>query len=219
MRPFLEEMEIHLMARRLRQMGVESLVDQTAHYTRTRLQHSPPFTQCPPGCIRDLHEHLRDGPTVACPQSEPLLESLTEILIEYGTSWVETVGPRRKSRELERATMTIRQALECFYPEHRHKKLWRQYQALMNALQRIPGDEHTRLEKDQRELRKQWRHGLAHCMHQAFRTFGPPQADYPYEAVYTAIASIYDDLSIEPGEWRRLADRIRKRCEAHDTLE
>jgi hypothetical protein len=219
MRPFLEEMDIHLMGRRLRQMGVESLVDQTELYTRTRLQHSPPFAQCPSGFIRDLHEHLLNGRLVACPQIEPLLESLTEILIGYGTSFVETVGPRRKRRELEQATMTIRRALERFYPEDRNKKLWRQYQALMNALERISGDDYTQLERHQRELLKQWRHRLAHLMNQAFHTFGPPQAAYPHEAVYIAIASIYDDLKIERGQWRSLAERIRKRCEAHDTLE
>jgi hypothetical protein len=79
MRPFLEEMELHLMVRRLRRMGVESLVDETGHYTRTRLQHSPPFAQCPAGFIRDLHEGLRDGPTVACPRMEALLECLVDI--------------------------------------------------------------------------------------------------------------------------------------------
>jgi hypothetical protein len=219
MGPYLEQMELHLMVRRLRQMGAESLDDRTALYTRTRLQHSPPFARCPLGFIRDLHEYELDGPTVACPRIEPLLERLTEILIEYGTTFVETVGPQRKRRELERATVTIRHALERFYPEGRNKKLWRQYHALTNALQRIPGDEHTRLEKHQGELLKQWRHGLAHVMNLAFRTFGPPQADYPYEAIYMAIASIYADLSIERGPWRSLADRIRKRCEAHDTLE
>jgi hypothetical protein len=219
MEPFLEQMELHLMVRRLRQTGAESLVDDTALYTRTRLQRSPPFVRCPSGFIRDLHEYELDGPTVACPRIEPLLESLTEILIAYGTTFVETVGPRRKGRELERATVTIRQALERFYPEGRNKKLWRQYHALTNALQRIPRDEHTRLETHQRELLKQWRHGLAHVMNQAFRTSGPPQDDYPYEAVYMAIASIYDDLSLERGPWRSLADRIRKRCEAHETLE
>jgi hypothetical protein len=215
-RPFLDELAIHLIARRI---GVQGATRHTELYTRTRLQHSPPFAHCPAGFIRDLHEDLLDGPHVACPQIESLLESLTEILIEYGTTFVETVGPQRKKRELERATMTIRQALECFYPEGRNKKLWRQYQALMNALQRISGDDYTRLEKHQRELLKQWRHRLAHLMNYAFHTFGPPQAAYPHEAVYMAIASIYDDLSIERGQWRPLGDRIRKRCEAHDTLE
>jgi hypothetical protein len=215
-RPFLDELALHLMARRV---GVPDAARQTELYTRTRLEHTPPFTQCPPGFIRDLHEDLLDGPTVACPQKERLLETLTEGLIEYGTSFIETIGPRRKRREVEQATETIRRALECFYPENRNKKLWRQYHALMTALGRISADDYTRLEHNQRELLKQWRHRLAYVMRLAFHTFGPLQAAYPQEAVYFAIASIYDDLSIEHGEWRRLADRIRKRCEAHDTLE
>ena len=65
MGPYLEEMELHLMVRRFRQMGVESLDDETAHYTRTRLQHSPPFTRCPSGFIRDLHEY--DAMAPWCP--------------------------------------------------------------------------------------------------------------------------------------------------------
>jgi hypothetical protein len=215
-RPFLDELDIHLIFHRV---GVQGATLQTEIYTRTRLLNSPPFAQCPAGFIRDLHEVLLDGRIVACPHIEPLLESLTEILIDFGTSFVETVGPRRKRRELDRATVTIRQALAVFYPEKRNKKLWRQYQALMNALQRISSDDYTRLQKHQRELLKQWRHRLPHLMNQAFHTFGPPQAAYPHEAVYMAIASIYDDLSIERGQWRSLADRIRKRCEAHDTLD
>jgi hypothetical protein len=125
---------------------------QTALYPRTRLQHSPPFTQCPPGFIRDLHEHILAGPSLACPQIEPPLESLTEILIEYGTTFVEAVGPRRKSRELERATMTIRRGFESWYPERRHKKLWRHYQALMKALEQKSGDDYVRLKQHRQAL-------------------------------------------------------------------
>jgi hypothetical protein len=215
-RPFLDELAIHLMARRV---GAPGAARQTELYTRTRLQHSPPFTQCPPGFIRDLHERLRGGPSVACPQLEPLLESLTEILIEYGTTFIETVGPRRKRRELERATMTIRRALESWYPERRHKKLWRHYHALMRALEQKSGDDYVRLEQHRQALLSTWRHGLARLMRHAFETFGPPQAHYPREAVYIAIASIYDDLSLERGQWRSLAERIRKRCEARAALD
>jgi hypothetical protein len=218
MRPFLEEMELHLMVRRLRQMGAESLDDWTPHYTRMRLQHSPPFGRCPSGFIRDLHEYAVEGPLVPCPRIEPLLESLTVILIDYGTSFVETVGPRRKSRELEQATRTIRRALESWYPERRHKKLWRDYQALMKALEQKSGDDYRRLEPHRQALLSTWRHGLARLMRQAFETFGPPQATYPREAVYIAIASIYYDLSLERGQWRSLADRIRKRCGAREAL-
>jgi hypothetical protein len=218
MRPFLEVLELHLMVRRLRQMGAESLDDDTAHYTRTRLQHSPPFTQCPPGFIRDLHEYELDGPLVPCPRMDRLLESLTEILIEYGTSFIEIIGPRRKRRALEQATSTIRRALESWYPERRHKKLWRHYQALMKALEQKSGDDYVRLEQHRQALLSTWRHGLARLMRHAFKTFGPPQDTYPREAVYIAIASIYDDLSLERGQWRSLADRIRKRCEARAAL-
>jgi hypothetical protein len=140
-------------------------------------------------------------------------------LIEYGTSFVEIIGPRRKRRELEQATMTVRRALECFYPERRNKKLWRHYQVLMNALQQISGDDYARLEEHRQTLQSQWRHSLARLMCLAFQTFGPPQADYPKEAIYIAIASIYDDLSIERGNWRSLAERIRKRCEAHEAVD
>jgi hypothetical protein len=219
MRPFLEEMELHLMVRRLRQMGAESLDDRTAHYTRTRLRNSPPFARCPSGFIRDLHEDELDGPLVPCSRMDRLLESLTEILIEYGTGFVEIIGPRRKRRELERATMTIRRALESWYPERRHKKLWQHYQALMKALEQKSGDDYVRLEQHRQALLSTWRHGLARLMRYAFETFGPPQPTYPREAVYMAIASIYDDLSLERGQWRSLAERIRKRCKAHEALD
>jgi hypothetical protein len=56
-------------------------------------------------------------------------------------------------------------------------------------------------------------------MRHASGTFGPPQATYSREAVYIAIASIYDDLSLEHGQWRSLADHIRKRCEAREALD
>jgi hypothetical protein len=219
MRPFLEEMELHLMVRRLRQRGLESLVDQTAHYTRTRLRNSPPFARCPSGFIRDLHEYALDGPCMPCPQMDPLIESLTEILIEYGTSFVEIIGPRRQRRALEQATSTIRRALESWYPERRHKKRWRDYRALTKALEQKSDDDYRRLDPHGQALLSIWRHGLARVMRQAFETFGPPQATYPREAVYIAIASIYDDLSLERGPWRSLADRIRKRCEARKALD
>jgi hypothetical protein len=154
-----------------------------------------------------------------CPQMDPLIESLTEILIEYGTSFVEIIGPRRQRRALEQATITIRRALESWYPERRHKKLWRHYQALMKALEQKSGDDYVRLEQHRQALLSTWRHGLARLMRHAFETFGPPQATYPREAVYMAIASIYDDLSLERGQLRSLADRIRKRCEAREALD
>ncbi len=216
MGPFLDDLAIHLMAIHARAPRAPS---QMALYTRTRLQHSPPFVDCPAGFIRDLHECEDYGPLVSCVQSEALLETLTDILIGCGTTFVENIGPRRKRREFDHAKVTMRQALAVFYPENRNKKLWRQYQAVMNALQRISGDDYMRLEKHQRELLKQWRHRFAHLMKEAFYTFGPPQAVYPHEAVYIAIASIYNNLSIEGGQLRNLADRIRKRCEAHHTLE
>jgi hypothetical protein len=209
-------MELHLMVRRFRQLGVESLEDQTALYTRTRLQHSPPFARCPSGFIRDLHEYELDGPLMPCPRIEPLLESLTVILIEYGTSFIETIGPQSQRRTLEQAMRTIRRAVESWYPERRHKKRWRDYQALTKALGQKSDDDYMRLNPHGQALLSIWRHGLARLMRRAFETFGPPQAIYPREAVYIAIASIYDDLSLEGGRWRSLAERIRKRCEARE---
>jgi hypothetical protein len=68
------------------------------------------------------------------------------------------------------------------------------------------GDDYMRLDPHGQVLLSIWRHGLARLMRQAFETFGPPQATYPREAVYIAIASIFDDLSLERGPWRLLAD-------------
>jgi hypothetical protein len=219
MTPFFDAMELHLRHRRWDADGAES---QMKLYVRTRLQHSPPFVKCPPGFIRDLHEYGLDGPLVPCAQIEALLENLTSLLIDYGTSFVEIIGPGKKMREFEQARSVILRAAEVFSP--RNQRLRKRFQDVIDTLQQKIGGNYARLESHQREYEKVWREGLAHCMTVAFQAFAPPRADYPNEAVYFAIASIYDELNIEHGNmklgnWRSLAERIRKRCEARRTLD
>jgi hypothetical protein len=217
-RPFLDEMDLHLMAIRV---GVQGATSHAELYIRTRLQQSPPFTKCPHGFIRDLHEYELDGPLVACPKMAALLDTLTEILIEYGTSFVELIGPRRKRREFEQAKSFIHRAAEVLFP--RNQRLRKRFQDVINTLLQKIGGNYARLDPHQQEHEKRWRDGLAHHMTLAFQTFGPPQTDYPKEAVYCAIAAIYEALDIEHrnmklGDLRTLGERIRKRCQAHRTL-
>jgi hypothetical protein len=214
MSPFLEQIRFYVMFER---RGVPSAETQVRLYIRTRLQHSPPFAKCHPTFIRDLREYGVDGPLVPCPEMAVLLDTLTDILLTYGVSCLEILDGQQKRRELREAHNRIRQAIKAVYP--RNTRILKRLDDPIDSLEKKIGNDNARLELHGPELRQIWRQGFAHFMFQAFQTFGPPRTAYPHEAVYVAIATIYNDLKIEQGNIRALADRIRKRCEARRTLD
>jgi hypothetical protein len=205
---FLDQMAIHAQIRRLREKGL--LIDDSAseQYTRALLLTSPPFAGGSPGTVRDV----RNGREVPCPLREALVNTLAEFLVLHGFLYAALVDAPWLAlrRDVRQATRTIRQVLEKFYPEHRHKKLWLAYEEVVTKIDEIPPDEYRRLRTDLRKQRFQWRRELAHCCFLVFRGYLPVRETYVDDAIDHALAAIFIHLEIESGERIFVAGSIRK---------